>query len=157
MVLVHPSRIVLNRITPQLSDVLESIRDDLEGGEVYKWTMARNGTLMLGRSRYRCGKKTYWGHPTLVGGLREPEARMGGELRFGMLAGDLAPTLYINNDSGRYSEYVDRVREHLKNVGDRFRELGLPVKEQWIDKPAVALVHHKERPATVSAPALARK
>ena len=141
MVIVHPGRIVLNPVlTPELPALLDKVRNELRDGAVYKWNVAKNGQLMLAKSRLFGGEKLGLGHPTLVGGLKEPEARMGGELRFGKLDKDgPEPVFYINNDSGRYSEYVDRNGEMLKNTAHRFKDLGFPVKEQWLDKSKVAL------------------
>ena len=79
-------------------------------------------------------KKLTLGHPTLVGGFKEPEGRMGGELRYGKLTDNSDPTFYINNDSGRYGEYEDRNKAMLENVAKRFENIGLSVKVQWIDK-----------------------
>lgn len=173
MVIVHPERIVVNpKITPDLSEELQAVRRDLKDGAVYKWNISRNGQLMLAKSKHPNGEKLGWGHPTLVGGLREPEARIGGELRFGKPArtsstkttksaqpspsargggrhrlisrllsnkGAPKPSFYINNDSGRYSEYIDRKKAMLNNVAIRFQEVDFPVKTQWLDKVKVPL------------------
>ena len=141
MVLVHPGRIVLNPIlTPELQARLKEIGDELKAGAVFKWNISRNGQLMLAKSKQPSGEKLGLGHPTLVGGLKEPEARMGGELRFGKPgAKDREPVFYINNDSGRYSEYADRNKAMLANVASRFADLGFPVATQWVDKSDAAL------------------
>jgi len=141
MVVVHPGRIVLNRtLNPELPAQLKDISDELKAGAVFKWNIARNGQLMLAKSKQPSGEKLGLGHPTLVGGLKEPEARMGGELRFGTPgAKDREPVFYINNDSGRYSEYGDRNKAMLANVAKRFADLGFPVDTQWVDKSDAAL------------------
>jgi len=141
MVLVHPGRIVLNPIlTPELPARLKEIGDELKAGAVFKWNISRNGQLMLAKSKQPSGEKLGLGHPTLVGGLKEPEARMGGELRFGKPgAQDRQPGFYINNDSGRYSEYADRNKAMLANVASRFADVGFPVATQWVDKSDAAL------------------
>lgn len=141
MVVVHPGRIVLNPIlNPELPAQLKNIGDELQAGAVFKWNIARNGQLMLAKSKQPSGEKLGLGHPTLVGGLQEPKARMGGELRFGKPgAKDREPVFYINNDSGRYSEYADRNKAMLANVASRFADLGFPVDTQWVDKSDAAL------------------
>jgi hypothetical protein len=141
MVLVHPGRIVLNPVlNPELPAQLKEVGDELKAGAVFKWNIARNGQLMLAKSKQPSGEKLGLGHPTLVGGLKEPEARMGGELRFGKPgANDREPVFYINNDSGRYSEYADRNKAMLANVASRFADLGFPVETQWVDKSESAL------------------
>jgi len=53
----------------RLKDV---IRTELMDEAAYKWNIAENGQLMLGKSKFPGGKKLGWGHPTLVGGLKEP-------------------------------------------------------------------------------------
>ena len=183
MVKIHPARIILNpNLTPDLPQLLDAVRRELRDGAVFKWTVARNGavmlapyklsertkTLLLEQSKTACdtelpagqsalfdkiklafekselpvGRKLPLGHPTLVGGLGEPEARMGGELHYGKLHEDDAePAFYINNDSGRYSEYADRNEEMLKNVAKHFGEIGFPVKEKWVEKAKKELIN----------------
>jgi hypothetical protein len=140
-VIVHPGRIVLNPIsTPDLPAQLKDIGNELRAGAVYKWNIARNGQLMLAKSKQPSGAKLGLGHPTLVGGLKEPAARMGGELRFGTPGAQVRePVFYINNDSGRYSEYADRNKAMLANVASRFADLGFPVDTEWVDKSEEAL------------------
>ncbi len=141
MVIVHPGRTIMNlTLTPDLPARLQKVRKELQAGAVFKWNVSRNGELMLAKSREAGGKKLGLGHPTLVGGLKEPEARIGGELRFGKPdESQPEPVFYINNDSGRYSEYGDRVGAMLGKVADRFKECGLPVQAQWMDKSDEAL------------------
>lgn len=148
MVLVHPGRIVINPTTPELPALLQEVRDQLRAGAVYKWNISRNGQLMLAKSKHPGGEKLGWGHPTLVGGLKEPEARIGGELRFGKPnKSDPDSTFYINNDSGRYSEYGDRIAAMLGNVADRFEACGFSVETRWMDKSEEALKAQAERKA----------
>ncbi len=147
MVLIHPGRIIVNpTLTPELSVRLQEVRKELRIGAVYKWNISRNGQLMLAKSKHPRGEKLGWGHPTLVGGLREPEARIGGELRFGKPSEKApGPVFYINNDSGRYSEYGDRIAAMLGNVAIRFGACGFSVQTQWIDKSEEALKAQAER------------
>ncbi len=124
---------------------------ELREGAVYKWNEAKNGQLMLGKSKYPKdndypeGRKLGLGHPTLVGGLKEPEARMGGELRLRTLGkDDLESVFDLNNDSGRYGEYEDRTPKMLRNVANHIsKAFGIPVKEEWKDKSKVALKNPK--------------
>jgi len=207
MVKINAARIVLNRnITPNLPQLMNAVRQELQNGGVFKWTVSRNGQRMLApyklsdnikqlalaaltqsegadkaelmpgqgefiemiigvikqtalsddesenkfldRSAQTTAlvdalknKKLALGHPTLVGGLKEPEGRMGGELRYGKLRKeDSHPVFYINNDSGRYGEYEDRNMTMLMNIANHFEEaLDVPVKAQWIDKPKAIL------------------
>jgi len=154
MVLVHPGRIVLNpALNPELPTQLKDIANELRAGAVFKWNIARNGQLMLGKSKQPSGEKLGLGHPTLVGGLKEPEARMGGELRFGNPGAEhREPVFYINNDSGRYSEYADRNKAMLANVARRFADLGFPVHTAWVDKSEAALKAQADRRRQKKAP-----
>lgn len=148
MVIIHPGRVILNpTLTPELPAILEKIRCDLMDGAVYKWNISRNGQLMLAKSKHPGGEKLGWGHPTLVGGLKEPEARLGGELRFGTLdKNNPQPIFYINNDSGRYGEYEDRNTAMLRNVAERFKELNFPVAEQWIVREKTVALKNRKTP-----------
>lgn len=217
MVKINAARIVLNpNITPDLPQLLNVVRHELQDGGVFKWTVSRNGQVMLepyklsdntkrlvlatltqsepadkaelmpGQSEFIelitgvlkqmvlsdeenetklldhstqvaalvnavKNNKLTLGHPTLVGGFKEPEGRMGGELRYGKLhQDDPESTFYINNDSGRYGEYADRSPAMLQNIAERFKDLGIPVKKKWIDKPKANLINKPSVPAEMS-------
>lgn len=216
MVKINAARIILNpNSTPDLPQLMDVIRHELQNGGVFKWTVARNKELMLapyklsnnikqlvlaaltqneladqdelmpGQSKFIRmvievlkqaalsdednghklldhatqvealvnavkNNKLPLGHPTLVGGLPEPEGRMGGELRYGKLKDDSEPTFYINNDSGRYGEYEDRSEAMLKNVAKRFEDIGIAVEEKWIYKSKVKLINKSRSLAATS-------
>ncbi len=82
------------------------------------------------------------GHVTLVGGalIAEPWQATRG-LPQAHISGTLYArpdgTLCIDNDSGRFSEYEDRVLAHLKSVADMFARLGLPVAVDWMPKAPI--------------------
>jgi hypothetical protein len=132
--LVHPQRIVFSPNTPpspaqiaQLATLLETVKT----GAVIKWIISRNGSLVVGPTIVD-GVKL--GHPTLIGGMPDPEGRIGGEVRSDDLpTGGGDPVLYMNNNSWRYSKYSNRKREHLKNASGLFAKLGFPLQDRWID------------------------
>ncbi|SDO74114.1 hypothetical protein SAMN04489708_10375 [Paracidovorax cattleyae] len=84
------------------------------------------------------------GHVTLVGGalVAEPWQATRG-LPQAHISGTLYArpdgTLCIDNDSGRFSEYEDRVPGHLQSVADMFARLGLPVAVDWTPKTPIPL------------------
>ncbi|ABM33649.1 hypothetical protein L0947_03575 [Paracidovorax citrulli] len=90
------------------------------------------------------------GHVTLVGGalIAEPWQATRG-LPQAHISGTLYArpdgTLCIDNDSGRFSEYEDRVLAHLKSVADMFARLGLPVAVDWMPKAPIPLARPAPR------------
>ncbi|MCS4509590.1 XopV/AopV family type III secretion system effector [Xylophilus ampelinus] len=146
--------------TPSQRSLAQRLRlDDLREKKLeYKWNIAKNGSLVIGEvhpgvaldepmttKQARKKKQPFaQGHVTLVGGqpwqqpwqsnCQIPEARICGTLYY-----DDHGELSIDNDSGRFSEYVDRTPEHLAQVARLFQQYGLPVKQEWITKPPVPL------------------
>ncbi|WP_053842974.1 XopV/AopV family type III secretion system effector [Paracidovorax avenae] len=91
------------------------------------------------------------GHVTLVGGalVAEPWQATRGLPQAhisGMLYARPDGTLCIDNDSGRFSEYEDRVPAHLQSVADMFARLGLPVAVDWKPKAPIPLARPAPRP-----------
>ncbi len=90
------------------------------------------------------------GHVTLVGGslVAEPWQATRGLPQAhisGMLYARPDGTLCIDNDSGRFSEYEDRVPAHLQSVADMFSRLGLPVAVDWRPKAPIPLARTAPR------------
>ncbi|PPV05911.1 type III secretion system effector protein [Xanthomonas bromi] len=124
----------------------------------YKWNIASNGSLVIGEAHpgvaldepmtnksARKKKQPYTqGHVTLVGGQPwktpwqenrlMPQARLSGTLYY-----NPDSKLCIDNDSGRFSEYADRMPKHLENVANLFQSYGLPVTPEWKEKKQIPL------------------
>jgi hypothetical protein len=142
--IVHPERLILRYVdnTPEAIARLKAIADDLRisasfGKEsVYKWLVAEDPLeLMIGKSKIN-GEKV--GHPTLVADRTDLKGRIGGELKCKKYAENRF-ALYVNRESGRYSDYPDRDDAQLKNVVKWFQRCGLNVviiseKEEQADK-----------------------
>ncbi|UKR54237.1 hypothetical protein K4A87_16895 [Xanthomonas fragariae] len=139
--------------------------DDLRNKRVeYKWNITKNFSLVIGETHpgvpldepmttksARKKKQPFaQGHVTLVGGQtwkepwqsnrQIPESRICGTLYY-----NKDGKLCINNDSGRFSEYEDRILEHLEMVASIFAKYGLEVKVEWIKKEPVALQNRPDR------------
>lgn len=146
---------------PSSTPLAQRLRlDDLRDKKVeYKWNIAGNGSLVIGEGhpcvvldepmtskQARKKKQPYaQGHVTLVGGQpwdktpwqenrMLPEARLGGTLYY-----NTDGALCIDNDSGRFSEYADRTKQHLENVAKLFQYYGLPVTPEWKEKKKIPL------------------
>ncbi|KGE53252.1 XopV/AopV family type III secretion system effector [Xanthomonas axonopodis pv. vasculorum] len=146
---------------PSMTPLAQRLRlDDLRDKKVeYKWNIASNGSLVIGEGhpgvvldepmtskQARKKKQPYaQGHVTLVGGQpwdktpwqenrMLPEARLSGTLYYNP-DGELC----IDNDSGRFSEYADRTKQHLENVAKLFQNYGLPVTPEWKEKKQIPL------------------
>jgi Flp pilus assembly pilin Flp len=99
-------------------------------GKEYIWAVTKDGKLVIGEevptgNKLPNGRDEKLGHPTLVDGQ---EARIGGELRW------TPDGWVINNASGRYSGHPDRGPEQLDNAADLFREAGVPVKTNYLNR-----------------------
>lgn len=145
---------------PPTAPLAQRLRlDDLRDKKVeYKWNIASNGSLVIGEGHpgvvldepmtskpARKKKQPYaQGHVTLVGGQPwkspwqdnrlVPQSRLSGTLYYNS-DGELC----IDNDSGRFSEYIDRTPKHLENVATLFRRYGVPVTPEWKDKTQIPL------------------
>jgi hypothetical protein len=71
------------------------------------------------------------GHPTLIGGLANPQGRISGEVYYSKQRN----TITIQNDHGRFGQRDDLTPEHLENVVRRFHQAGVSVQSQWIGPP----------------------
>jgi hypothetical protein len=122
------------------------IHESLKDGQLWKYQVADKGDMALApakvKERLPTGEEieVRLGHVTLVGGTPEPKGRLGGEMRFGPLKEGGEPVFFINNDSGRFSEYQDRNPSHLQAVAEDLKAIGLPEPQtQWIDMVARAI------------------
>jgi len=140
---VTKDRIISNDGTPLTSDLSRHLPiDKILTGEVsIKWGISKNGTLFIGQTKVpnaegnESGKSHLkLGHPTLVGGMKIPEARISG-----MLYANSDGKLAINNDSGRFSEYEDRKPAHLTSVAEIFKNHNLPVETEWMQVKTIPL------------------
>lgn len=160
---VHPLRAVFAWGKPREEAKLElqRIRASVEVGErVYKWTMARNGALCIGPATVTptewppaasgLRRAEYLGHTTLIGGQEAPQGRIGGEFRR-VKPADGKVRFVIDNNSGRYSEFLHLGPRHLDNVAKRFEQLGCPVDTQWIDMEARKMARRAEKAARTAA------
>ena len=142
LVIVHPERLIVpyfDEVSQDKLDGLQKIFDDIKQelkkkkSIPYKFVISEDMDLIIGKSKlWIDGQENKLGHVTLIGG-KEPKARMAGVL-FGEVNSEGEIVFYIDNDSGRYSEYPDRNEDQLKRVAQRFAELGFPVKVKWIEK-----------------------
>lgn len=113
---------------PNLSALLDL--EKLKTGEKkYMWAIGKSGNLIISEEMpagvNKNGEPQYIGHPSLVGGGR---ARISGELLFEADPNKpLSGKFYINNVSGRFSQFADRDGEKLKNAARLFRRAGLAV------------------------------
>jgi hypothetical protein len=129
--IVHPERLILGYMdnSPQAITRLKAIAEDLRisaslGKEsVYKWLVSEPVELMIGKSKIN-GEKV--GHPTLVADRPDLKGRIGGELKCRKLDQNRF-LLYVNKESGRYSDYPDRDDTQLVNVVKWFQRCGLNV------------------------------
>mgnify|MGYP000902719634 CR=1 FL=1 len=145
---------------PPAAPLAQRLRlDDLRDKKVeYKWNIASNGSLVIGEGHpgvvldepmtnkpARKKKQPYaQGHVTLVGGQPwdspwqdnrlVPQSRISGTLYY-----NPDGQLCIDNDSGRFSEYIDRTPRHLENVARLFQRYGVPVMPEWKNKEQIAL------------------
>ncbi|HET9644882.1 MAG TPA: hypothetical protein VFP68_16345 [Burkholderiaceae bacterium] len=107
----------------------------LRNGSVpYKWTLSSNGTLFVGEAKPvdpETGVRVKMGHPTLVGGMIQSQARFGGVLSYDKDNDEFI----IDNDSGRFSEHAELTPENLSNVAVLFKEAGLEVRTRWKKMP----------------------
>ena len=137
---VHPHRIVLTRRPPTDAQrhQLAALREAVLAGEVGKWVISSNGSLVMGLEKVADpdGTLRKSGHPTFVGGSNVARARISGEI---YTKDDGKLVVYINRDSGRYSEYDDLYEHHLANVAERMVDAGFVVEYEWLDREAIEL------------------
>lgn len=118
---------------PDLQEVTPGNKPDLSGKDALggdkKWLYAvdENGKLVVGSEDPVAGVTTpngdpaRLGHPTLTDG--QP-ARIAGELHQ-----NPDGSWYVDNNSGRYSQFPDRTPEKLDAVTDRFKDSGLDMSD----------------------------
>ncbi|HET7867058.1 MAG TPA: hypothetical protein VFL86_21875 [Burkholderiaceae bacterium] len=161
--LLHFPQAALRAGTSKLTEQQAArIQQSLRSGQKWKYQVSDEGAVALAPDRVKEQLPTgdeievKLGHVTLVGGTPEPKGRLGGEMRFGPLKENGEPVFFINNDSGRFSEYGDRYPAHLEAVAEDLKILGLPEPQlQWIDMIERGLGGKAEKQAQMHATAVA--
>lgn len=143
---LHPARIVVPVGNPHGCDLQAMIDlEAIKAGTPMLWSVGMGAPLILGPHTLlpdpdiETGKERRLGHPALVAGDQDPlsgewtwgkQARISGELRWD----ESRQSLYIINQSGRYSRHPDRGMDQMTKVAEQFEKSGLPVEIRLVDR-----------------------